>query len=257
MSLIVKGHRVDVPGLKTKSWLDDPAMHAAMPSDGRARRTEWIRSLVLHTTQGDEPQEVLAGFGPEGMAKRTAESWAGDKRHAAAHLIVDGDGTVWCLADLQLDVTFHATSLNEVSIGIEIAQTRALAIYEVQLDATVLLCDALTRLFRIQRQFHAPYLGDSQCVKRLADGGSDCIGVFGHRDQTTDRGRGDPGDAIFRRLRGAGYEAFNFATGEDLAVWRFRQLDARANPDGIPGPSTATRLAAGHPHGLWIGRPGD
>jgi hypothetical protein len=262
VSLLIKGAEVDVDGLTVRSWLDDPGMRLT-PGDGRARRDRWIRSIVLHTTQGDEPQVVRSGAGPAGLAARTAAAWGHSTSHAGAHLVVDGDGTVWCLADLYMDVAYHATSMNEVSIGIELAQTRQLEIFHAQLDTTVTLCDAITRIFGIQRQMHGPYLGDSHAVPRLATGGKDCVGVFGHRDQTTDRGKGDPGDAVFEHLRSARYEEFNFADDDDLITWRIRQrlLGANGVPvaaDGVPGPGTTAALrASGRARGLWVHRPGD
>lgn len=258
MSLILDGKAVDVAGLDVRSWLDVASMRV-LREDARPRRTRWVRSIVLHTTQGDEPQRVCPGRGPTGLAARTVAAWGNDSRHAGAHLIVDGDATVWCLADIVRDATFHATSLNEVSVGIELAQTRQLEVWQAQLDAVVVLVDALTRLLGIQRQVHAPYRGSDHPVPRLAAGGEDCVGVFGHRDQSEDRGKGDPGDAIVLELRRAGYEAWDFAAGRDLAAWRIRQRSLTGlNEDGVPGPVTVAAVAsAGRPHGMWVPRPGD
>ena len=49
------------------------------------------------------------------------------------------------------------------------------------------------------------------------------MGIFGHRDVTTNRGLGDPGDAIFERLASAGYEAVDFAASQDIETWKLRQ----------------------------------
>lgn len=258
MSLIVDGGTVDIAGLNVKSWLDVADMRV-LREDARPRRTRWIRSIILHTTQGDEPQVVRAGRGPTGLAARTVSAWGNDSRHAGAHLIVDGDGTVWCLADLVRDATYHATSLNEVSVGIELAQTRQLEVWQSQLDALLVLLDELTRRLGIQRQVHAPYRGSDHPVARLAAGGADCIGIFGHRDQSEDRGRGDPGDAVFTQLRQAGYEAWDFAGGKDVAAWKIRQRSLHGlDEDGVPGPVTVAAVeASGRPHGMWVPRPGD
>lgn len=238
------------------SYLDNPRMRLGA-EDKRARATRWVRSIILHTTVGDEPQLVRPGAGPAGMASRTLSAWETDKRHAGSHLLVDGDGSVWCVADLVRDATYHAQSINEVSIGVELCQTPKLEIWQAQLDTTVALLDALTWRFGIQRQYHGPYLGSSWAVPRLARGGADCVGIFGHRDQTTDRGKGDPGSAIFLALKQSGYEPLNFALDEDLAVWRTRQSALGVSPDGIPGPATVAALAAhGKPGGMFVPRPG-
>src|SRR5262245_56379324 len=199
--LVIGGSVIDVHAVRVCNWHDHASMPRLRSSDYRPRETGWVRAIIVHTTKGDEPQKVVAGRGPVGMASASARAWAHDPTHSGSHLLVDGDGTIWCVADLARDAAYHAESLNEISIGIEICQTPELAVYDAQLDATVRLIDALTMLFGIQRQFHAPYLGEAHPVGRLASGGADCVGIFGHRDQTTARGPGDPGDAIFARLR--------------------------------------------------------
>src|SRR5262245_2126133 len=256
--LVIGGAVIPVAGLAVYNWHDHASMPRLRSSDYRPRETSWVRMLVLHTTKGDEPLTVVAGSGPTGMASETARAWAHDPTHSGSHLLVDGDGSVWCVADLAADAAYHAEDLNEVSVGIEICQTPGLEIFEAQLEATVRLCDALTRLLRIQRQFHAPYLGEATPVGRLAAGGTDCVGVFGHRDQTTARGPGDPGDPVFKRLRLANYEQWNFDEGDDLDAWVTRQTALGVDADGIPGPGTTNALEdAGLPNGLWISRPGD
>ena len=103
-------------------------------------------------------------------------------------------------------------------------------------------------------------------------GGPDMVGVFGHRDVAwrfpwqltpgqqrgypngySDRGRGDPGDEIFARLRAAGAEALDFDAREDLELWRRRQRKLNGiteqrgacrviDVDGIAGPATMALL---------------
>lgn len=270
--IVIDGVAEHVPGLEVYDWQDDPKIKLSS-EDGRARRTKWVRAIMLHTTRGDMPQVVHAHQGPEGLARRTVAAWGNDSRHAGAHLIVDGDGSIWCLADLIRDVTFHATSMNECSIGIEFAQTSRMVdnvqvfeLYQSQIDAGVKLLDWLTLRLGIQRGFHGPYLGEDHPVARLAKGGvdCDCVGIFGHRDQTIDRSEGDPGNAIFDALFEARYERHNFDEYEDQKVWALRQRmanrrGAQLKVDGVPGPATiaALRRYMQRPAGLWVTRPCD
>lgn len=252
---IIDDVAIEIPGIVARSWRDDVRMRLERP-DRRPRITRWVRSIILHGTNGDWPQIVHPGEGPVGMALRTTNAWRSDTRHAGSHLIIDGDGSVWCLADLVREVSYHAKSINEVSIGIELAQSRQVELWQAQLDAAVRVCDALTRLLGIQRQVHTPYRPHP--VDRLARGGVDCVGIFGHRDQSSNRGRGDPGDAVFDELRRAGYEAFDFALETDKVAWKERQQGLGLGQDGVPGARTLAKLKqAGYAHGMWVKRPGD
>lgn len=269
MGIVIHGEIEEVPGLSVLSWHDEEALRLVKGEDCRRRYTPWVRGIVLHTTKGvpggrdKRPQQILPGRGPsKGRAFRVAWCWSMDNRNAGAHLIVDFDGTVACLADLQSEAAFHAGEVNEVTIGIELYQGDDAELYDGQLDCTVRLLDYLTRRFRIQRQIQWPY----HCgpVERMATGGRDVVGIYGHRDVTTNRGAGDPGDAIFEQLRAAGYEAFDFERGEDRVVWTQRQAHLNCEfgtdliEDGLPGPKTTAALErAGKPYGLWVPRPGD
>lgn len=266
--VVIHGREEAVDGLVVKNWNDDPRLRIRMPEDGAPRSSTWVRNIILHTTLGipggkdHRPQVILPGLGPSTDTElNIAHFWSTNGAAGGAHLIVDFDGSVSCLADLQTEVTYHATSVNSVSIGIEIAQRQVdAALYEEQLVCVVQLVDWLTKRFRIQRQIPSRYTYGSP-IGRLVAGGRDIIGVAGHRDQTTNRGPGDPGDRIFELLRDAGYEPFDFSAGEDRTRWAERQralymTDKEA--DGIPGPNTCLRLeAAGYKNGLWISRPGD
>jgi hypothetical protein len=170
--------------------------------------------------------------------------------------VVDYDGAVSCCADLLRTATYHAGAVNNVTIGIEIAQGSRAELYAGQLEAVVVLCDWLTKRFGIQRQIPDGYHGP---IERLETGARDFVGVFGHRDCSVTRGAGDPGDEIFRLLAAAGYEAWNLAQRQDISVWKARQHQlGLLTCDGIPGPSTVAALAlAARPGGLWVKRPGD
>jgi N-acetyl-anhydromuramyl-L-alanine amidase AmpD len=267
--VVIGDAEVVVPGLVVSNWNDDPKLRLRVGqgagSDGRARKTSWVRSIVLHTTKGipggkdRRPQQIRPGMGPPGpAAEAVARYWASSELASGAHLVCDFDGSWICLADLATEAAYHATSMNDVSIGIEICQGAAAELYEGQLDSVVVMVDFLTARFGIQRQIPHAYVGP---VPRLEAGGADCVGVFGHRDQTGNRGAGDPGDHVMARLADAGYERFDFTTGEDLRIWRDRQQalarkqGAAITVDGVPGPRTTARLREyGYPRGLWSGR---
>lgn len=224
--------------------------------DFRRRPTSWVRQIILHTTNGQWPQRVLPGRGPGGKAQAIASYWRGERQSSAAHLVIDNDGTVACLCDLATVEAFHATVSNAWSIGIEMYQEPNGGVYEAVYDATVKLVPALCRLFGIQLQI--PKLAYRNApLRRMADGGRSCVGVFGHRDNTHERGHGDPGDEIFNRLAAIGAERFDFDGHEDLEVWKQRQHDLNAGGaaltiDGVAGPGTRDALrTAGRPDGIW------
>jgi hypothetical protein len=237
------------------------------PSDFAPRSTSWVRQIILHTTKGEWPQRVLAGRGSGDKTRHTADMWRNDPRHSGAHLVINNDGTVACLCDLAKIAAYHATVSNAWSIGIEMYQEAAdsqgvYGVYEAVYEAAVKLVPALCRIFGIQFQVpKMPYKNEP--LHRMMDGGRLCVGVFGHRDNTGERGRGDPGDEIFARLVAAGAEPFDHDKGEDLAVWKQRQRELNdagvaLTIDGVPGPKTVAALkAAGHPDGIWAlgGRP--
>jgi hypothetical protein len=263
MSLIIDGKPEDVPGLRTVSWLDDPRIPRLLGNrDSRRRTTRWIRGIVLHTTKGipggkdRRAQVVRPGFGPAGdRGLHVSRYWSTSQLQSGAHLIVDFDGEIVQVADLQLEAAHHAGPVNDVTIGIEIYQGSDAELYAEQLATVVQLCDFLTRRFGIQRQIPDVYSGP---IARLEGGGRNVVGVYGHRDVTGNRGAGDPGDAVMGLLAAAGYERHNFAREWDREVWQDRQRDLGLEADGIPGPATVRAIAAaGLKHGMWISRPGD
>lgn len=246
--LLIAGRKVLVPGL-TVINSDDAPWCKLNPGDYRARKTTWPRQVILHVTKGVPKQYVRAGAGKVGAARNVADFWFNDPNHSAAQLVVDRDGTVLCLADLQYTCAYHATVSNDYSVGIEMYQESDGGVYEATLDATVLLVRAICDAMDIPFQFHAGrYNGHP--IARMLNGGIDCVGILGHRDNTEQRGWGDPGDEIFHRLQAAGAEPLDYATSQDLSVGRARQrmlneLDAKAGNtwrpllvDGLVGPSS-------------------
>ncbi len=257
--LILNGIAESPPGLVTRSWHDDPTLRLQIPGDGTQRVTKWIRGITLHSTVGKDGAVVLPGAGTPGGAAANAHYWSKAGSSAGAHLLVDFDGSVICTADLVTEAAYHATSVNDVTVGIEIVQRNDGAFYEEQPLAVVRLVDWLTQRLGIQRQVQSPY--GRNAIKRLVAGGKDVVGVFAHYHQTTARGPGDCGKFLFDRLLAAGYEGVDFERDSDKLIWRSRQASlgmAPADCDGIAGPRTVAALrAAGKFLGLRVERPGD
>lgn len=258
---VVIGGRVElVPGLSEKQQVNykhDPRLKLKPGEDMRFRKTRWVRSIVVHTTKG-KPTHVKPGLGPDtDLEHRIARLWSSDHRNAGAHLSIDWDGTIGCHADLLDDAAYHAGPINEFSIGIELYQDNAGTLYAEQVDTAVFLIEWLCRRFGIQRQMLPP---DFEAVHpRLKYGGPDCVGVFGHRHITTDRGPGDPGNDIFYALKAAGFMAFSFAPEisgmmpDDRQFWVPKQRELGLRGDGVPGPLTVDALReAGYPCGMWM-----
>lgn len=262
MGLLMRGSDIAIPGLDVRSPHQDPRLKLTA-ENYRKRPDTWVRGIVLHTTKGlpalasHPQQDIRPGKGPDtGRDERLALMWSRDGRKAGAHLAVDHDGSVCCFADLADHATFHAGNVNNVTIGIEIYQGAGGELYEGQLEVVVELVDLLTRWFGIQRQIPSAYYGEA--LTRGLRRGLDMVGVYGHRDCSNNRGRGDPGDHVMRMLADAGYETFNFKMDEDLLIWEDRQDMLGLLPDGIAGPRTCQALMAqGYQHGLWVKRPGD
>lgn len=258
---LANGVRVPLLGRDVWTYRDDTALRLKMGQDGRERpKGAWVRQIILHTTKGipyhkdPRPQKIIPGKGrPSSRGAGLVKMWSRDGKYSGAHFLVDHDGTVYQFADAASEMTYHATTVNIRSIGIEMYQGPAAELYTEQLEATADLVDSLTAHFRIQRQMPDQYRGP---INRLANGGKDCVGVFGHRDQTSNRGAGDPGRAIMDVLAERGYEKFNFASGEDLSVWINRQHKLgiyQGSIDGIPGPHTCEALRRiGYGFGLYV-----
>jgi hypothetical protein len=266
--LVVDGALVEVPGRRVVNFLDDPRVRLELPEDGRRRRPKtWIRQIFIHTTRGIpggedlRPQQIRAGVGPATWPiLNIAEMWRADDRYAGAHLVVDHDTTVYCMADIVREVTYHATTANLMSVGIELKQGGHAELYAEQLEAACDVIDVLTRELGIQRQIPHRYEGKPIC--RLDEEGRckghDTVGVFGHRDNTRDRGAGDPGDEIFDRLAVRRYARHDFCRRRDQIFWAEIQRMLGVVADGVPGPKTVEALKArGYGGGLWACPPAE
>lgn len=265
----IDGVRCISPG--EESW-------CRMASDDCGPRTQRIQQVTIHTTQGKWPHILKPGSPPDAgaRAKQVASYWSlPNGIHGGAPFIVDGK-VIACLHDIKKWASYHATTVNGHSVGIEMVQEPDGTIYEDTLDTTVklvlLLCDVLGIPLQVSS---VPYR-NNKIIERLRDGGRrDTVGVFGHNENAwmfpqwlseakrrqwpqgyADRGQGDPGDEIKVRLRAAGAMAFNFDRGEDLAFWKRVQADINAKykmglaVDGICGPGTHSAMKQ---LGIWRG----
>lgn len=246
--LLIAGRKVLVPGVEVINSTDTDwcKLNAG---DYRARKTKWCRQVILHTTKGADKQYVRAGSGQRGAGMLVEEFWRKDATHSAAQIVVDRDGLVLCLGDLQYTAAYHATVSNDLSVGIEMYQEADGGVYEATLEATANLVRAICDAMAIPFQYNArKYNGHP--IPRMLNGGPDCIGVLSHRDNTEQRGWGDPGDFVFTFLNAAGAEPLDYATGQDLAVGRGRQRWLNENSedvysplvvDGLVGPASIAR----------------
>ncbi len=161
-----------------------------------------------------------------------------------------------CLCDLATCAAYHAEASNDYSVGIEMSTLLDGGIYQATLDATAVLVPALCDALGIPFQIHAaPYHNEPLLRMELTEnghreqlGGATCVGVFGHRDNTSERGRGDPGDVIYAALIAAGAEPLNYAAGQDLEVGKGRQrhlneLGEQLAVDGLVGPASLAAAA--------------
>lgn len=264
--LIISGREVAIPTVTVANFKDDPKLRLLLGEDGKRRqppkgaKRPRVSSLTFHTTRGipggsdKRAQQVLKGAGPSTNAgRRVVDMWTRDERYAGAHLIIDFDRTVYCIADIVDEESFHATTANHVSVGIEIVQGGQAELYEEQIHTALVVANFLTATLGIQRQIPCKYRRRPH--KRLEEGALDWWGVFGHRDQTYNRGEGDPGNYLMDCLATIGYERFDLDAGEDLKAWKARQEWLGFEPkdrDGIPGPATVAALRkAGYVDGLW------
>jgi hypothetical protein len=273
--LLIGGLLFDVPGVTILSPLERPWVHLSS-RDGRDRKTTWVRQATIHTTQGIWPQRILPGgpAQPGRRAQQVAEYWQHSSANGGAHLIVDGK-LVACLADLLKIEAYHATKCNPWSYGLEMVQEPDGSIYEDTLNTTVEIVKVANDVLGIPLQISSRAYAPNSIIERLKHGGPDVVGVFGHRDNAwmfpewltpdkrkrypdgyADRGRGDPGDEIYRRFRAAGAAMFDFDRGEELVYWRKVQKylnqehQAGLTEDGVCGPGTVDALRRA---GLWNG----
>jgi hypothetical protein len=259
--ILAGGRLVAVPGLAVvpPSSQGGPSWCLLDPGDYRARSQARPQLVIDHTTGGKWPQRVLPGSGPGGHAEQIARMWsggdggAGKSFHSGAQILIDLNGEVYCLCDVVTCAAYHAEMANDVSIGVEHCTTPDGNIYQATLDASTALHAALESILDIPYQVHAaPYRGgplvrcevgektpdyDGRSQSRLRD----MAGIIQHRDQTSERGRGDAGDALVAAHISAGAEPLDYGKYEDISAASARQryLNERGGAlavDGICGP---------------------
>lgn len=260
------GGLYSVPGVTVVSPGEDPSCR--MEAGDYAPRSSpraWIRQITIHTTKGTWPQLIRPGSGPSGRAKSVADYWYSSSSHGGAPFVIGSDGIVWCLVDIGKYQTYHATTVNPWSVGIEMYQEADGSIYEATLDSCVKLVLKLCDILGIPFQGSGRTYVENGILQRMLHGGVDVVGVYGHRDNawdfehgTSSRGKGDPGNEIFSRLNAASKLNFDIDMREDLAFWSRVQnaintalgSTSRLSVDGKCGPSTVTALRQ---LGLWNG----
>ena len=273
--LLLDGKIAYVPGVT----VIPPASHGGpewneLHPDDFCPRQHAPSIVCIHSTGGLWPQRVLEVACKGGHAREVLEMWSGQDRrggereHSGASLVVDFDGVVYCAGDIVRDAAYHARAINQGAVGIEMCTYPDGSITRATLHATALLVSALTwsgtgtGLLAIPAQMpRGPYknapLRRLEAPNGVETDGAGLVGVIGHRDQTAQRGFGDPGGAIWVELFDLGFEMVDYDGYEDHKLGEFRQaalnaIDAKAGNtnrplvvDGIVGPAslaTAGRL---------------
>lgn len=291
--LLVDGRYVQIAGLTILGPGDAPWVRLEARDYKRRPTGVWPTQIFGHSTWGGWPHKLVPGAGPFGGSKRTAEYWhtspEGKRQSGGAHIIVDeAPRTLVCLVDIARMAAHHATRANPWSVGIEMHQRTDGRIYESVLETTTLLIVALcTGAGATYVDDGSPWPGlgiplqipghryVNTIIERLKYGDPTACGVFGHRDCAwkfpseilddrvrarypngyADRGRGDPGDEFYERLKAAGAETLDFDARQDIVVWKPRQarlneLGERLVVDGIAARKTnAAMRRRGFSHG--------
>lgn len=210
--IIIAGGLTPLEAPEVITYLSDP--HAApRVTDGKARAREKVCGIVLHTSRGVRGR-VRPGALPSKRAELLALYQARTTRDVSWHFTVDSDGTVIQQADAALWMCWHASHANGWSIGIEcVQQPDSGDLYEVQVETCANLVEVLCAALAIKRRTPVgangkPWPGLIAEHREASEGGRQqpFMGVLGHRALTSNRGPGDPGDAVFEALLARGFE---------------------------------------------------
>lgn len=205
MTIIIAGERVST-ALESVSWVDNPR-EVPKATDGRARAKDAAKAIVLHTVHGKRGA-LKAGGKPSKRAESYARYQAATARDVSWHFTIDTDGTVVQSADPALWLCWHAGAVNGWTIGIELVQDADGTLYEATLASVVAMCELLCASLAIPRRLPVNARGKPAqgVIAALTGARGPWGGVFGHRNQTHNRGPGDPGDQPFEALLRAGFE---------------------------------------------------
>lgn len=273
------GNRFDVPGVTTVDWLDQPTrVHRTTKVNPRTRP---IRSIFAHTVHGRRSKELRPGGKPSDLDFLYNRSIRNSTRKASWDFTVDLDGSVVWQNDPVSSFTWHAGQANAFSIGFEMVTEEDGTMYQATVDAAALMVVFLCERLGIQKQTAWDDVNDRPEAGRIARldpgrGGSDCVGLFGHRNLWThrskadptlvpSRGFGDPNDYLFATLvNHHRFERFSYVARpgevpEDRRVWQERQAAlgfTGRDVDGIPLTKTVAMLKSkGYPNGIWVDLP--
>lgn len=210
VGLIVNGTRVPVYGVRVVTWEDDPRVPRAV--HGGPRAAEDVTASIVHTSRGVVAKVARETGTAEKGLKVARYLGRSNAREVSAHLVVAGDGTVYQLADLALWKANHAGQVNGFTFGVEIAQDDDDAsLTRAQVRAFVAMMNVAHDALKIPKTIPmdgARHIGeDVRAWLRRSAGGEEqrFAGCAGHRNTSTSRGLGDPGDAPMEALRVAGF----------------------------------------------------
>lgn len=208
--LVINGARYPVPGVRVITYLDDPA-RCPRVTKGNARLASATTAVMLHTSRG-RSGVIVPGSRESDKAAKLVRYQVRTERAASWCITIGSAGDVWQQCDAATFATWHATVANSWSVGLEMAQSADTPdLTQAQVDACVavvrVLCDALRIPLQLPAVGGAPVNGVVRAWQSRKQGGDAraAAGVLGHRNVTTSRGKGDPGDGIFRALLGAGF----------------------------------------------------
>lgn len=264
MSIVLNGEKIETPGLETVSYMDGLGIRKATDL---SRRSLDIQAIVLHTTKGMRGK-VLPGSIPSQRAEALASYQTKTDRDVSWDYTIDLDGTIVVSNDPLTHYTWHAGDVNPFTLGIEFVQTAEGDQTEYQISQGVKFLNFLTRELAkrgtfIQRQIPIGSDGSPRrgVISRIEDNDKarTVYGLYGHDNQTSNKGVGDPGSHIFNALLANGYKGFNLDAQEDIVFWSsVQQRLGGLKVDGKPGPNTCKALQRnGHPLGLWVSVNGD
>lgn len=249
--IVIAGERI-ATAFESVSWLDDPRVPKA--TDGRSRSRDAVKAIVLHTVHGKRGA-LKAGSKPSARAEWYARYQASTDRDVSWHFTIDTDGTVVQSADPATWTCWHAGAINGWTVGVELVQDSDGTLYEATMQSVVALCELLCAALAIPRRL--PVGADSKpargVIAALMGPRGPWGGVFGHRNQTHNRGPGDPGDQPFEALLRAGFEGVHIDASppalpsQPASKTHPKWLDPRAEVDASkPRPRDQRAFVARH-----------